>query len=613
MEPPERAPEISGFFCNQKRSDMAEHAQNKSAKQNAQYMERLRHSAAHLLAAAVMQLWPDTKRTIGPAIENGFYFDFEFSQPISEKDFPRIEQKMHEIVKGWSGFERSELSPADAKKEYPGNQFKHELIDEFSKEGQVLTFYKSGDYWDLCRGGHIDNPRDELKHFKLTKIAGAYWRGDEKNPQLTRIYGTIWPTKEELDKYLFQIEEAKRRDHRKLGKELDLFVFSELVGGGLPLYTPKGALVRRLLQQHVNDLQKKIGYDEVWTPQMTRAELFKVSGHYDKYKADMFRVVSNYSDEEFFLKPMNCPNHCVMFAHQIRSYRDLPVRFCDFANLYRDEKPGELSGLTRLRAFSQDDGHCFCREDQIEQEFENVIGVVQKALAAFGLNYWIRLSLWDPEHKDKYLGEPAVWERAQQKLEHILTKNKIEFQKAVGEAAIYGPKMDFMAVDALGHEWQISTVQLDLIMPSRFGLKYTDQDGSEKTPVMIHRAILGSPERFMGLLIEHLNGRFPLWLAPVQAVVIPISEDQHKYAGTVTAQLAEAGIRVENWNNAESMQNRIRKAEKQRIPYMLVVGKKEVEEGMLSVRKHATKDQKLESVKEFLHTSLEEIAQKRLE
>ncbi|HZZ98504.1 MAG TPA: threonine--tRNA ligase [Candidatus Saccharimonadia bacterium] len=581
-------------------------------KNDAKYMGHLRHSAAHLLAAAVMQIWPETKRTIGPAIENGFYFDFEFKEPVSEKEFAKIENEMHKIVKSWKSFERSEVSADEAKKAFPGNQFKHELIDEFSKEGQVLTFFKSGEYSDLCRGGHIENPSEELKHFKLTKIAGAYWRGNEKNPQLTRIYGTVWPTKEDLDQYLFQVEEAVRRDHRKLGKELDLFVFSELVGAGLPLYTPKGALVRRLLQQHVNDLQKEIGYEEVWSPQMTRAELFKVSGHYEKYKADMFRVVSNYSEEEFYLKPMNCPNHCVMYGHQMRSYRDLPIRFSDFANLYRDEKPGELSGLTRLRAFSQDDGHCFCREDQIEQEFENVIDVVQKALAAFGLNYWIRLSFWDPAHKEKYLGEPATWERSQKILEGILDKNKIEFKKAEGEAAIYGPKMDFMAVDALGREWQISTVQLDLIMPSRFGLTYVDQDGSQKTPVMIHRAILGSPERFMGLLIEHLNGKFPTWLAPVQTVVIPISEDQAEYAADLLKQLKKAGIRAENWNGAESMQNRIRKAEKMHVPYMLVVGKKEVEEKSVAVRKQGVREQKTQPIAEFLKDIQKEIIEKTL-
>jgi threonyl-tRNA synthetase len=575
-----------------------------------QYLDNLRHSTAHLLAAAVMELWPDTKRTIGPAIENGFYFDFEFSQPISDADFPKIEAKMHEIIKSWNGFERHELPAEKAKQEYPDNQYKHELIDEFAGEGQTLTFYKSGEYWDLCKGGHVEQPNKELKYFKLLSIAGAYWRGNEKNPMLTRIYGTAFPSQEELDAYLVQQEEARKRDHRKLGKELDLFVFSDLVGPGLPLYTPKGALIRRLLQQFVNELQGNIGYEEAWTPQLTKAELFKVSGHYDKYKDDMFRVSSNYSDEEFFLKPMNCPMHTQIYASRSRSYRDLPIRISDFANLYRDEKPGELSGLTRLRAFSQDDGHCFCREDQIEEEFQNVTGIITKAIATFGMKYWIRLSLWDPANKEKYLGSPEVWERAQEKLEGIVSKLGVEYKKAEGEAAIYGPKMDFMAVDALGREWQISTIQLDFIQPERFDLKYADQDGQLKTPVMIHRAILGSPERFLGLLIEHFAGAFPLWLAPVQVVIVPISEDQDNYAKKVVAALKAGGIRAENWNEAESMQNRIRKAEAQKVPYMLVVGKKEVANGSVAVRRRGMKNDGEWTIENFVEKVKKEIETK---
>lgn len=581
-------------------------------KQDPAYLEHLRHSCAHLMAAAVMDLWPDTKRTIGPAIENGFYFDFEFSQPISEDDLLKIEAKMKEILPTWKGFERFELSPEDAKKEYPENPYKHELINEFSGKGETLTFYKSGEYWDLCRGGHVQYPANELKHFKLLKLAGAYWRGSEKNAMLTRIYGTCFPTKVELDAYLLQQEEAKKRDHRKLGKELDLFVFSELVGPGLPLYTPKGALVRRLLQQFVGELQSSIGYQEAWTPQLTKAELFKVSGHYDKYKDDMFQVHSHYSDEEFFLKPMNCPMHAQIYASKPRSYKDLPIRISDNANLYRDEKPGELSGLTRLRAFSQDDGHCFCREDQIEQEFANVAGIITKAVSVFGMKYWVRLSLWDPEHKEKYLGSPDVWERSQKTLEGIASKLGVEYKKAEGEAAIYGPKLDFMGTDALGREWQISTIQLDFIQPERFNLEYTDQDGKKKQPVMIHRAILGSPERFMGLMIEHFAGAFPTWLAPVQAVVVPISQDQDDYAQKVLGDLLAAGIRAENSNESESMQNRIRKAEGLKVPYMLVVGNREKEEGSVAVRARGNKNQGTVPLPEFIAQVKQEIETRAL-
>ncbi len=578
---------------------------------NQEYLNHLRHSAAHLLAAAVLEYWPNAKRTIGPAIDNGFYFDFDFGETkISETDFAKIENKMRELSKKWSSFERSDVSAAEAKKAFAGNEYKIELIEEFAGEGQDLTFYKSGEYSDLCRGGHVEHPDQELKHFKLLSVAGAYWRGDEKNKMLTRIYGTIWPTKEELENYLLQQEEAKKRDHRKLGKELDLFVFSDLVGPGLPLYTAKGAFVRRQLQQFVNGLQQDIGYEEAWTPQMTKAELFKVSGHYDKYKEDMFRVVSNYSDEEFFLKPMNCPMHAQIYASRSRSYRDLPIRISDFGNLYRDEKPGELSGLTRLRAFSQDDGHCFCREDQIEEEFKNVAAIITKAIGVFGMKYWVRLSLWDPKNREKYLGSPDVWERAQAKLEKIATELGVEFKKAEGEAAIYGPKMDFMAVDALGREWQISTIQLDFIQPERFELRYADQDGTLKQPVMIHRAILGSPERFMGLLIEHFAGAFPLWLSPNQVALVPISEDQNAYAEQIMAKLKTAGIRAENMNEAESMQNRIRKAEKLKTPYIAVFGKKEVAAQTVSIRRRGGKNDGEWTVEQFIEKVAKEIATK---
>lgn len=549
-------------------------------------LQGLRHSAAHLLAAAVAELWPEAKRTIGPAIETGFYYDFDFgTTKISETDFPAIEAKMNELVKSWTGFSHREVTKDEALEYFKNNEYKQELINEFAGEGSALTFYTSGNFTDLCRGGHTEDPSKVLNHFKLLTIAGAYWRGDEKNKMLTRVYGTAFATAEELNNYLVQLEEARKRDHRRLGKELDLFVFSDLVGPGLPLFTPKGAFVRRELQKFVNELQQGIGYQEVWTPQMTKAELFKTSGHYDKYKEDMFHVRSNYSEEEFFLKPMNCPMHTQLFASRSRSYRDLPLRYSDFANLYRDERPGELSGLTRLRAFSQDDAHCFCREDQIEAEFLNVSKVIAQAIAKFGMKYWVRLSLWDPNNQAKYLGSPEVWERAQAKLESIVKQVGVEYKRVEGDAAIYGPKMDFIAVDALGREWQISTIQLDFIQPERFGLEYTDADGQKKQPVMIHRAILGSPERFMGLLIEHTAGAFPVWLAPIQVLLAPVSGDKHGAgAEALAAEWRAAGLRVELDAASETIGKKVRNASAQKIPYIVVVGDRELAGENLSVK-----------------------------
>lgn len=401
---------------------------------------------------------------------------------------------------------------------------------------------------------------------------------------LTRIYGLAFATKDELDAYLKMMLEAEKRDHRKLGKELDLFVFSQLVGSGLPLYTFKGAIVRREIIRHINELQKEIGYEEVHTPNMNRAELFKISGHYDKYKEDMFRVVSNYSEEEYFLKPMNCPQHTQIFASRARSYRDLPIRIADFANLYRDERPGELSGLTRLRCFCQDDGHSFCREDQIREEFVDVLSAIKKAMETYGMKYNIRLSLWDPNHQEKYLGEPEVWEKSQKLLEDILIENKIEYFRAEGEAAIYGPKMDLISKDSLGREWQLSTIQLDFIMPVRFGLKYTDENGKDKSPVMVHRAIIGSPERFMGILIEHYAGAFPVWLSPVQVKLVSVAEAHIPACLKLAAEFKAAGIRVEVDDANETVGNKIRKAVNEKVPYMLVIGDKEMNSPLLNVR-----------------------------
>src|SRR3989344_3046371 len=495
-------------------------------------IEKVRHSLAHLLASAVLEFYPKTKLGIGPAIENGFYYDMELPKNFKPEDLAKIENRMRELVKENQQFSGKNVNKLAAKKLFKDQPYKLELIKDLP--GKTVGTQQNGNFLDLCRGGHVENTKEiDPNSFKLTKLAGAYWRGNEKNKMLTRIYGVAFATVKELQDYLKMQEEAEKRDHRILGQKLDLFIFSDLVGPGLPMYTYKGTSVLKEIKSYSNQLQKEIGYQEVQTPNMNRAELFKVSGHYEKYQDDMFKVSSHYTKEDYYLKPMNCPQHTQIYASQPRSYKDLPVRIADFAQLYRDEKTGELAGLTRLRAFSQDDGHCFCTENQIKDEFKSVLLMIQKAMRTYGLNYKIRLSLWDPKTPEKYLGDAKTWKKSQQSLEEILIENNIEYVKGIGEAAIYGPKMDLICKDSIGREWQLGTIQLDFIQPQRFGLTYNDSDGTQKTPVMIHRALVGSPERFFGILIEHYTGAFPLWLAPVQVAIIPISEKHLEYANNV--------------------------------------------------------------------------------
>lgn len=574
-------------------------------------IEKIRHSLAHLLAAAVKQLWPKAKNAIGPAIENGFYQDFDMGTiKISDADFQIIEKKMWEILKGWGAFKIKKVSVKQAQKDFKDNPYKLELIRDFAKKGKTITENNPGNFLDLCKGDHSENPQKELQHFKLLSVAGAYWKGNEKNKMLTRIYGTAFETQKELKDYLTMQEEAKKRDHRVLGEKLDLFVFSDLVGSGLPLYTFKGTSILESLKKYINELQYGIGYQEVQTPSMNRAELFKVSGHYEKYKDDMFMVKSHYSKEEYFLKPMNCPQHTQIFASKLRSYRDLPIRIADFSQLHRDEKTGELSGLTRLRGFRQDDGHSFCREDQIKEEFKAVLSIIEKAMKVFGMNYKIRFSMWDPTHPEKYLGDAKTWKKSQKLLEEILIENKVEYIKAIGEAAIYGPKMDLISKDSLGREWQISTIQLDFIMPERFDLKYTDSDGKEKSPVMIHRAIIGSPERFLGILIEHYAGNFPLWLSPTQIAVIPISEKHSEYAKEISDRFMMHDLRFKIYEENETLGKKIREAEMQKIPYLLIVGDKEIENQSVSVRQREKGDLGQMKLDKFLEKIKEEIIHK---
>lgn len=575
-----------------------------------EHLNNLRHSCAHLLAASVIKLWPGSQNAIGPAIENGFYQDFDFGdEKISEADFEKIEKKMRELASSWNDFEVREVSVEQARKDFTWNKYKLELIEEFAKEDRHITENNPGGFLDLCKGGHARNPKDELKYFKLLSIAGAYWRGSEKNKMLTRIYGTLFPTQKELDEYLVMIEEAKKRDHKKIARDLDLIVFSDLVGAGLPLYTPRGAILRTQVYNYSSELNQKIGYGETALPSVNRSELFKVSGHYEKYKDDMFSVHSHYSEEEFFLKPMNCPQHCEIYKSRGRSYRDLPIRLSDFSVLYRDEKPGEINGLLRSRAFTQDDGHCFCREDQIGEEFERVLNVANEALKAYGFNYWIRLSLRDKEHFEKYLGTEEIWKKAETVLRELVEKKKLPFKEAPGEAAIYGPKLDFMATDSLGREWQISTIQLDMNMPGRFGLEYVDTDGAKKTPVMIHRAIIGS-ERFIAILIEHYAGAFPTWLSPVQVQILPIADRHSEYAEKTNQEFKDQGIRSEVDNRSETLQSKIRAATLQKVPFMGIIGDKEIENKSISVRTRDGRDLGVMPPHEFLQLVKEEIDKK---
>lgn len=575
-------------------------------------IEKIRHSLAHLLAAAVLEKYPGTKLGIGPIIENGFYYDFLLPSPISPQDLPVLENKTKALIKRNFKFEKEEISGDEAKEIFKDQPFKLELINELISQKQSITIYRSGNFVDLCAGPHIDSTKEiDPEAFKLTKIAGAYWRGDEKNQMLTRIYGVAFESKKELDEYLKLQAELEKRDHRKLGKDLGLFVFSDLVGPGLPLYTPKGTFIRKQIQDYSNELRKEIGYQEVHTPNINKGELFKVSGHYAKYKDDMFKVKSNYSEEEYFLKPMNCPQHTQIYASQLRSYKDLPFRIADFSNLHRDEKPGELSGLTRLRCFSQDDGHCFCREDQIKNEFTSVLKAINKAMKTYKLKYRIRLSLRDENKKEQYLGSDEIWEKSQKILEDLLKEKKVDYFKSEGDAAFYGPKMDLIVKDSLGREWQLSTIQLDFNMPSNFGLEYVGNDGQKYTPIMIHSALVGSPERFMGLLIEHYAGIFPLWMAPVQMRILPISKKHKKYAKEINKALADAGFRTELKDEDETIGKKIREGEMQKVPYLLIVGDKEIKAKSVAVRRAGKGDIGIVKFKKFLEQIQIEVDKKK--
>lgn len=566
-------------------------AKQPNAKKSENPLDTVRHSAAHLLAAAVLDLYPGANNAIGPAIENGFYQDFDLhGQKISEEDLPKIEAKMREILKDWKTFETREVDLEEAKKLFASNPYKIALAEEFAAEGKALTVNDPGNFLDLCKGGHSENPQEELKNFKLLNIAGAYWKGDEKNQMLTRIYGTVWPSKKELEDYLVLLEESKNRDHRKIGKDLGLWTFSDLVGAGLPLFTPKGTIIRTELFQAVAQISRKYGVQQVTIPHIAKKKLYEISGHADKFSEELLRVISHY--DEFVMKPVNCPHHTQIYASELRSYRDLPIRYMESTMQYRDEKPGEIGGLTRVRSITCEDGHTFCTVDQIKKEVSNTAEIIKEFYAGLGMwgNHWVSLSVRDPNHPEKYVGEPADWKRAEEMLQEISDDLGLDAKNCEGEAAIYGPKLDYMFVDSLGRERQLATIQLDFAMPKRFGLTYIDKSGKEQIPVMIHRAILGSYERFMAILLEHFAGALPTWLSPVQVTILPITDAQNDYAEGILKELRNAGIRAEVNLNSEKIGAKIRDAQLQKIPYMLIVGQKEIEEKSASVRLRSGED-----------------------
>lgn len=578
-------------------------------------LHNIRHTLAHLLAASVRQLYPGAKNAIGPAIDDGFYQDFDLPQSISNKDLPKIEKKMRQLLTTWQKFEKREVTPQEAKKEFAWNEYKMELINEFASDGKNLTFYTSGGFVDLCKGGHVEQPNKDIKpdSFKLTKTAGAYWRGDEKNKMLTRIYGVAFETKEELDAYLAMLAEAEKRDHKILGPKLDLFVFSELVGAGLPLWTPKGTLVRDLLDGYVWELRKKIGYERVEIPHITKKELFETSGHWDKFKNELFNIQTR-EGHIFAMKPMNCPHHTQIYARKQHSYRELPKRYSNTTMCYRDEQTGELSGLSRVRSFTQDDAHVFCRFSQVKQELAAIWDkVVEPFYKSFGFKLKLRLSLHDPAHFEKYLGERDKWQQSEAVLRELAKERKVEFFEGVGEAAFYGPKLDFLATDSLGRQWQVATIQLDMNMPERFDLYCIDENGQHERVVMIHAAIMGSTERFLSILIEHTAGAFPLWLSPVQVAVLPISQKQNSYAKKVIKELTTYNLelRTELDDRDESIGKKIREASMQKIPYQIILGEQETKSKKISVRTREGKDLGVMALKKFGEKLKMEIEKKK--
>ena len=560
------------------------------------------HSSAHLMAEAIETLYPGTKFGIGPAIDSGFYYDVDLpgEQNLTDKDLEKIEKKMLDLARQKNDITRADITKADALKKFEdkGDEYKTELISEL--EDGTITLYSQGNFTDLCRGPHLPNT-GLIKAIKLTSVAGAYWRGDEKRKMLTRVYGITFPKAKLLDEYLVLMEEAKKRDHRKIGKEMDLFTFSQEVGMGLPLWMPKGAQLREQLEMFLKKVQKKFGYEQVITPHIGNVNLYKTSGHFAKYGADSFQVINTPQEgEEYLLKPMNCPHHCEIFKSRPRSYKDLPIRFAEFGTVYRYEQSGELHGLTRVRGFTQDDAHLFCTSDQLKDEFKKVIDIIFIIFKALNFeDFTAQISLRDPNNKEKYIGSDENWEKAETAIIEAAAEKGLNTVTEYGEAAFYGPKLDFMIKDAVGRSWQLGTIQVDYNLPERFNLEYIGSDNAKHRPIMIHRAPFGSMERFVAVLIEHTAGKFPLWLTPEQVVILPISEKYNEYAQNVSNQLNISDIRSVVDDRNEKIGRKIRDNELKRIPYMLIVGEKEADENSVSVRRQGEGDKGTMTIVEF--------------
>lgn len=568
------------------------------------------HSSAHLLAEAIQELYPDAKFGIGPPIESGFYYDIDFGdEQITQDDLPKIEAKFIEMARKKSEFERKNVSKDEALDFYKekGNEYKIDLIEDL--EDGSITFYTQGEFTDLCRGPHVPDS-GVVKAVKLTSLAGAYWRGDNESKQLTRIYGISFPKQKMLEEHLHRIEEAKKRDHRKLGKELGIYMIDNMVGSGLPMWLPNGTVLRRTLEAFLRDEQKKRGYKEVITPHIANIELYKTSGHYPYYQDSQYNPMQ-VDDEEYMLKPMNCPHHHRIYSNDLRSYRDLPLRLAEFGSVYRYEQSGELSGLSRVRGFTQDDAHIYCTHDQLKQEIKNTIELTQLVFSTFGMPVDIRLSYRDDNEK-KYGGNTEYWDRAQKEIKEVADEMQLDYHIAPGEASFYGPKIDFIIRDAIGRKWQLGTVQVDYVMPERFDLTYVGSDNEKHRPVIIHRAPFGSMERFTSILIEHFAGNFPLWLSPEQVRILPISDEQNAYADYCYEKLQELGVRVEIDKRSEQIGGKIRDAETSKTPYMLIVGSKEVENETVSVRRHKKGDIGTFNFSDFLSDINEEIQTKAL-
>ncbi len=575
-------------------------------------LERLRHSAAHVMATAVLRLWPGTFLDIGPATDDGFYYDFDNpTHRFSPEDFPKIEEEMKKVVKENHTFQKTIKSREEAKAfwEANGQKFKVERLADIP-EGEPISFYQSGDFTDLCAGPHVMRTGN-VKAFKLLKVASAYYRGNEKNPQLQRLYGTAFANKTELEKWLKAQEEAKKRDHRKIGKEMGLFTISPLVGQGLILWMPKGAIVRNELQTLMQSELVKRGYQPVYTPHIGSVELYKISGHFPYYRESQYPTIKVSDEEEYLLKPMNCPHHIQIYAAQQHSYRDLPIRLAEFGTVYRYEQSGELSGMTRVRGFTQDDAHLFCTPEQVEQEFRSTVELVLHIFGVLGLHkYRVQVSLRDPK-SDKYTGDPAVWDKAEETLKRVAREMNLPHEVVEGEAAFYGPKIDFMVTDCLGREWQLGTVQLDYNLPERFQLEYVGSDNARHRPVMIHRAPFGSFERFVGILIEHYAGNFPLWLSPEQVRVLPISYDQEAYARAIYDELSAQGVRAGIDCSGDKINGRIRSAEEEKVHTMIIVGQKEQDANTVAIRMHGKGDQGVRPRAEAIASLLADIKDRK--